>query len=184
MVQALQPTDLQSCLAYAVYIQQLAREQNEFIRKLIMSDKAHCHLNRFVNKQNCRIWAIENPRTVHQRELHLIKCTIWCCITSTSERAIEPYFFEDKEGVMVTATAQRYQQMIENCLRPAIQDNLEMWFQQDGVTAHTARQRMALLRGLFGERLISRFSGFNWPSRSPDLTAPDFFLWGYLKGHM
>ena len=22
----------------------------------------------------------------------------------------------------------------------------------------------------------------NWPPRSPDLTAPDFFLWGYLKG--
>ena len=20
-----------------------------------------------------------------------------------------------------------------------------------------------------------------WPARSPDLTAPDFFLWGYLK---
>ena len=56
-----------------------------------------------------------------------------------------------------------------------------MWFQQDGATAHTARQSMALLRGLFGERLISRFSGFNWPSRSQDLTAPDFFLWDYLK---
>ena len=79
---------------------------------------------------------------------------------------------------MVTVTAQCYQQMIENCLRPAIQDNLEMWFQQDGATAH---QRMVLLRGLFGEHLISRFSGFNWPSCSPDLTASDFFLWGYLK---
>ena len=55
MVQALQPTDLQFRLAYAVYIQQLAREQNEFIHKLIMSDEAHFHLNGFVNKQNCRI---------------------------------------------------------------------------------------------------------------------------------
>ncbi|KOC59803.1 hypothetical protein WH47_10771 [Habropoda laboriosa] len=56
-----------------------------------------------------------------------------------------------------------------------------MWFQQDGTTAHTARATMEILRGIFGERLISRNSGFNWPSRSPDLTAPDFFLWGYLK---
>ena len=55
MVQALQPTDLQFRLAYAVHIQQLAREQNEFIHKLIMSDEAHFHLNGFVNKQNCRI---------------------------------------------------------------------------------------------------------------------------------
>ena len=111
--------------------------------------------------------------------MHPIKCTLWYGVTS--ERVRGPYFFEDEEGVTVTVTAHRYQQMIENCLRPAIQDNPEMWFQQDGATAHTARQSVALLRGLFGERLISRFSGFNWPSRSPDLTTPDFFLWGYLK---
>ncbi|KOC62997.1 hypothetical protein WH47_02446, partial [Habropoda laboriosa] len=60
-------------------------------------------------------------------------------------------------------------------------NNPEMWFQQDGATAHTARATMEILRGIFGERLISRNSGFNWPSRSPDLTAPDFLLWGYLK---
>lgn len=23
---------------------------------------------------------------------------------------------------------------------------------------------------------------YTWPPRSPDLTSPDFFLWGYLKG--
>ena len=102
MVQALQPTDLQSRLAYAVHIQQLAREHYEFIHKLIMSDKAHFHLNETVNKQNCQIWAIENPRTVHQRELHTIKCTV---------RVIGPYFFEDKEGVTVMVTAQCYQQL-------------------------------------------------------------------------
>ena len=143
-----------------------------------MSDKAHFHLNGFVNKQNCQMRAIENPRTVHQCELHPIKCTVWCGVTS--ERVIGPYFFKD-EGVTVMVTAQCYQQRIQNCLRSAIQDNQEMWFQQDGVTAHTACQSMALLRGLFVEHLISRFSGFNWPSRLLDLTAPDFFLWGYLK---
>ena len=56
-----------------------------------------------------------------------------------------------------------------------------MWFQQDGATAHTARATMDLLRQIFGERIISRNSEIVWPSRSPDLTAPDYFLWGYLK---
>ena len=109
MVQALQPTDLQFCLAYAVHIQQLAGEQNEFIHKLIMSDEAHFHLNGFMNKQNCQMQAIENPRTVHQCELHPIKCTIWCGVTL--ERVIGPYFFKD-EGVTVMVTAQCYQQRI------------------------------------------------------------------------
>jgi hypothetical protein len=40
---------------------------------------------------------------------------------------------------------------------------------------------MALLRERFPGRVISRFGDINWPPRSPDLTAPDFFLWGYLK---
>jgi hypothetical protein len=32
--------------------------------------------------------------------------------------------------------------------------------------------------------LISGFGGINWPPSSPDLTAPDFFLWGYLKAQV
>ena len=41
-------------------------------------------------------------------------------------------------------------------------------------------ETMQLLRS-FGDRIISRYGKVNWPSRSPDLTSPDFFLWGYLK---
>jgi hypothetical protein len=40
---------------------------------------------------------------------------------------------------------------------------------------------MALLRESFPGRIILSFEDINWPPRSPDLTAPDFFLWGYLK---
>ena len=56
-----------------------------------------------------------------------------------------------------------------------------MWFQQDGATCHTARETMNLLQTMFPGRLISRFGDIIWPPRSPDLTAPDFFLWGFLK---
>ena len=70
-----------------------------------MSDEAHFHLNGFVNKQNCHFWAKENPRAVHQRELHPVKCTVWCTITSN--KIIGPYFFED-DGNAVTVTGERY----------------------------------------------------------------------------
>ena len=55
------------------------------------------------------------------------------------------------------------------------------WFQQDGATAHTAKATMKLLRETFNNRIISKNADFAWPPYSPDLTAPDFFLWGYLK---
>ena len=40
---------------------------------------------------------------------------------------------------------------------------------------------MQLLTAMFQDRIISLKSDFEWPPRSPDLTAPDFWLWGYLK---
>ncbi|CAK9815653.1 hypothetical protein ANTPLA_LOCUS8734 [Anthophora plagiata] len=40
---------------------------------------------------------------------------------------------------------------------------------------------MTLLRRLFTNRLISKNDDYDWPARSPDFTAPDSFLWEYLK---
>lgn len=57
----------------------------------------------------------------------------------------------------------------------------EVWFQQDGATAHTATWSMVLVRELFPARAISRRGDINWPPRSPDLAPCDFFLWGHLK---
>jgi hypothetical protein len=49
------------------------------------------------------------------------------------------------------------------------------WFQQDGATAHTANNSIKLLNEIFGESVISRNL---WPTLSPDLTPPDFYLCG------
>ena len=60
-------------------------------------------------------------------------------------------------------------------------NNGTLWFQQDGATAHTAVISIAVLRRLFLQQVISCFGDVPWPPRSPDLTAPESFLWGYLK---
>jgi hypothetical protein len=39
---------------------------------------------------------------------------------------------------------------------------------------------MNLLKDLLTNRLISRNGNVQWPSRSPDLSSCDYFLWGYL----
>ena len=64
-------------------------------------------------------------------------------------------------------------------LAPKLPPNHNLWFQQDGSTAHTAVISMAALSLLFPQRMISRFGDV--PTRSPDLTALYFFPWGYLK---
>ncbi|XP_068233554.1 uncharacterized protein [Palaemon carinicauda] len=140
----------------------------------ISSDEAHFHLCGTVNKQNFRYRAAENPRELHQQPLHTPKVTVWCAVVEFGMWG--PYFFEE-DGKTVTVNVDRYCHMIETFLRPKINqfvldhEEEEVWFQQDGATAHTARWSMEMLK-----RVV--------PWMSPDLSPCDFFLWGYLKAEV
>jgi len=84
--------------------------------------------------------------------------------------------------VTVTVTSDRYCDMLQNFLRPKLDElEEEVWFQQDGATAHTSRRSLSILREMFPGHLISLRGDIGWPVRSPDLSSCDFFLWGYLK---
>ena len=41
-------------------------------------------------------------------------------------------------------------------------------------------ETMDPLQQIFPDRIISKYVDFNSPARSPDLTALDFFQWGYM----
>jgi hypothetical protein len=73
--------------------------------------------------------------------------------------------------------------MLRNFLEPRLNElgNASLWFQQDGVTTHTARASVEVLREIFPGSLISLCGDISWPARSPDLSPCDFFLWGYQK---
>ena len=95
-----------------------------------------------------------------------------------------PFFFKDEKGEAVTVDGSRYREMIRSFLMPAVgtlQNRELLWFQQDGATCHSAKETLKLLQETFEDRIISRGCDFPWPPRSPDLSPPDFFLWGYLK---
>lgn len=177
IVQALKPTDLPARLHFAETILQHEID----VHNLWMSDEAHFHLSGYTNKQNSRYWALENPQELHQHPLHSQKVTVWCAVSSMG--IIGPYFFEDHNENALTVNAARYTDMINQFLTQQLnmfpQNN--SWFQQDGATSHSARLSMDSVRRLFPGRVISKHGDIEWPPRSPDLTACDYFLWGYLK---
>jgi hypothetical protein len=92
---------------------------------------------------------------------------------------------EDNDGAAVTVTSERYVETLRNFREPELRrrgiDLSSLWLQQDGTTAHTARASMSVLREMFPQHVISRGGDVPWPARSPDLSACDYFLWGYLK---
>ena len=46
---------------------------------------------------------------------------------------------------------------------------------------HKVSRNGALERATMFATVISRFGDVAWSARSPELTVPDFFLWGFLK---
>ena len=101
---------------------------------------------------------------------------MWAGISSKG--IVGPFFFDG------TVTANAYLEMLENQVWPTIAqwpDIDEFWFQHDGAPAHFGIEPRDWLNDHFPDRWIGRRGAIEWPPRSPDLTPPDFFLWGVLK---
>lgn len=179
-VQKLNVRDYAQREEFAVRMQVLLEDEPNAI--VIMSDEAHFSLNGSVNKQNFRYWSQENPRVTNEIPLHSPRVTVWCAVAPFG--VIGPYFFEEN-GVTVTVNSERYIHMLNTFFIPELRrrqiNTRDVYFQQDGATAHTANASMDIVRRMFAGRLISRFGDVPWPPRSPDLSSCDFFLWGYLK---
>jgi len=177
-------------LTCATWFSTKLEEDEDFLKKLHMSDECHATLSGTVNKQNFRYWGVENPADRRTEEIprSTLKVTMWVAIGWYG--IIGPYFFEDEHGHTVTVNQENYRAMIKDYYLPELRvlarrRNMVLmssqWFQQDGAPPHTARETRALLRQHFRNRLISLHEEVEWPPYSPDLTPPDFFLWGYLK---
>ena len=168
-----------------IYSEQLLKMLNDdgVINTVLMTDEANFHLSGYVNKQDYRYWAPENPQDLIS-VLSTAKYLTGCCGIA-SFGVLGPYFFEVNEGAAVTVTSERYVALLRNFCEPELRrrgiDPSSVWFQQVGATAHTARASTSVLWEMFPQHVISRCGDVPWPARSPDLSARGYFLWGYLK---
>lgn len=145
--------------------------------KLIMSDEAAFHLTGKVNKHNCRVWGTENPKCFKEYERDTPKVNVWCAVSK--EKIYGPFFFAEK-----TISGTVYTDMLEIFFYPQLeQENIlnVIYFQQDGAPPHFSLIARESVRRTFGPKWIGRSGPIEWPANSPDLTVPDFYLWGYVK---
>ena len=156
---------------------------SSFLDNLWTSDEAHCYLDNQINSKNNIFWGDSKPDLVATKSLHSKKVTVWCALSSRG--IIGPYFFEEN-GKPLTINTERYLKVLDQFWKQLKKDYPEkykyMWFQQDGATPHTSDISLQWLKERFNSRIVSRRSTIQWPPHSPDLSPPDFFLWGYLKG--
>ena len=89
----------------------------------------------------------------------------------------KPVSCRQRKGTLNTA---RYLEIFNEFVDQLDDDELRNgYFQQDGATCHTSNESIAEIESFFDDRIISKAL---WQPRSPDLSPPDFFLWGALKG--
>lgn len=141
-----------------------------------MTDESIFSLDNSTSPQHARYWSIRKPKAVQERPLQPARQLVWCGMTASC--VIGPYYFDGP------VTGNSYQNMLRTFLLPELRRRRlvrTVIFQQDGAPAHTAAASIQWLKDTFGDRLISRRCDIPWPARSPDLTPPDFFLWGSLK---
>ena len=87
-----------------------------------------------------------------------------------------PFFIEGR------LTGKKYLKLLQQSVVPALAAFGVEWFQQDGASPHYAKVVRRYLNKAMPGRWIGRGSpAQSWPVRSPDLTPPDFWLWGHLK---
>jgi len=128
------------------------------------------------NHRNDITYAVENPRILKQKPLKSPSLCVWSGVYYGG--IIGPYYFER------TCTGETYLQMLQELIIPELRRrgilNTCVW-QQDGAPPHWSRDVRDFLTLTFGHRWIGRNGPTEWPPRSPDLTPPDFFLWGHAK---
>ena len=59
------------------------------VERLLMTDEAVFHLNGFVNMQNARFYAMQNPREIRERPVNGPKVMVWAGLhpSSSSDRS-------------------------------------------------------------------------------------------------
>jgi hypothetical protein len=98
---------------------------------------------------------------LHGKPLRSEKVTGLCGVSTFG--VIGAYFFEANKQAF-TVDSERYctmlQTFLDTELRRMMQRAINVWFLQYGATAHTARQNMTFLRGMFPDRLIHDLATF------------------------
>jgi transposase len=147
-----------------------------FLQNIWFSDECRFSMDRVVNKTDCVYYAIENPHYTISVTHTMKSCMAWCAISTKG--IIGPFFFD------ATVTSKSYIEMLRSQYIPALKEKGHYdtaRFQQDGAAAHTALATREFLNREFHDKWIGLQGPLTWPAKSPDLTPPDFFLWGFLK---
>ncbi|KAJ4427242.1 hypothetical protein ANN_24860 [Periplaneta americana] len=171
--QELRPEDRQNRPRLQFYITFLERVQQDepILSALAMSDEAKFHLSGFVNKQNLRYYADKNPQLLHDKSLHS-QTRYWSFHWHCS------YDFH----VTVLGIGNRYYVTLSKRLDFLGHCYCDTPCTVTMISLTTGLSPLAAIQLRSQAKPSTRSSYLlAWPPNSPDLTSPDFFVWGFVE---
>lgn len=176
LVQFLNDDDHDRRLQFCEFFLNECENDPAITEKILWTDEACFKLNGHVNRHNAVYWSDVNPHLTIAQELNLPSVNVWAGVSSHG--LVGPYFFNG------TVTGEVYLKLLNDTVWPAIStrnDICDLMWQQDGAPPHYYLPVRQWLDVHFPNKWIGRRGPIEWPPRSPDLTPPDFFLWGVLR---
>lgn len=177
-VQELSAQDKQNRMAFSRQFLNRTLEIPALKDYVIWTDECVFAMNCCANRRNMTTWAHDNPNEILEIPHKTRSQHVWIGVCARG--LIGPFFLAGSVNQF------SYRVLLEESVLPRIMelyDDMEnVFFQQDGAPAHFAISVRRYLEEVFGDNWIGRGGpDLRWPARSPDLTPPDFFLWGVLK---
>ena len=89
-VHQLMEPDKEKIVQYCLWFKELVCSTPEVMDITWFTDEAWFHQTGYVNSQNSKTWATENPHGIHESPLHSKKVGVWCA--KSGQRIIGPIF--------------------------------------------------------------------------------------------
>lgn len=200
-VQLLKEPDFAMRKEFAANTIALLRNGSLGLDKIIVSDEMIITVNRHFNRQNDGQWFIKGQQDkmaqLVTQKSYAEGVHMWVALTWRIG-VVGPFFVDEINVEGLTAkekgksprslTGAKYARLIRDSILPEIYQSIPehqvkqmYWWQQDGAGPHVTKEPLALLRSIFGNKIMSRKTAYQWPPRSPDLSPLDYSFWAILR---
>jgi hypothetical protein len=145
-----------------------------FLSNLIFTDEAVFHVSGHVNHHNCYYYSEDDPNIIWGKPVNSPSLCIWAAI---GRRGVVLFQIQRE-----TMNGDRYLALCQEKIIPYFRRSNTKILIQDGAPCHYDNRVRALLDENLPQRWIGRRGSLcDFPPRSPDLTASDYFFWGVLR---
>lgn len=186
-VHELTPVDYPLRVDFAETVLVRCEVEPDFPAIIMFTDESCFKRESSYNTRNYHLWSEENPHGSYVRGFqHRLSVNLWVGILG--DHLIGPH------RLPARLNGDTYLAFLQDILPGLMEDiplalRQRMWFQQDGAPPHFDLRVREYLLNVFQGRVIMRGApaaamAIPWPARSPDVTPPDFFVWGFYKNEV